>query len=46
MSPDLFDHLAQLLQPVIQKQNTNLRQPICVKERLAVTLRCLASGDS
>ena len=46
MSPDAFDHLAQLLQPVKQKQNTNFRQPICVKESLAVTLRYLASGDS
>ena len=45
MSPDAFDHLAQLLQPVIHKQNTNFRQPICVKERLAVTLRYLTSGD-
>ena len=46
MSPDPFDHLAQLLQPVIQKQNTHFRQPICVKDRLAVTLRYLVSGDS
>ena len=46
MLPDAFDHLAQLLQPVIQKQNTNFRQPICVKERLAVTLHYLSSGDS
>ena len=46
MSPDAFNRLAQLLQPVIQKQNTNFRQPICVKEGLAVTLRYLASGDS
>ena len=45
MSTDAFDHLAQLLQPVIQKQNTNFRQPICVKERLAITLCYLASGD-
>ena len=46
MSPDAFDHLAQLLQPVIQKQSTNFRQTICVKEKLAVTLRYLASDDS
>ena len=46
MSPDAFDHLVQLLQPVIQKQNINFRQPTCVKERLAVTFRYLASGDS
>ena len=46
MSPDTFDHLTQLLQPVIQKKNTNFRQPICVKEKLGVALRYLASGDS
>ena len=46
MSPDAFDHLAKLLQPVIQKQNTNFRQPICVKESLVVALCYLASGDS
>ena len=46
MSRDAFDHLTQLLQLVIQKQNTNFRQPICVKERLADTFRYLASGDS
>ena len=45
MSSDAFDQLDQLLQPAIQKQNANFR-PICVKERLAVTLRYLASGDS
>ena len=46
MSPDAFDHLAQLLQPVMQNQNTNFGQSICVKEKLVVTLRYLASGDS
>ena len=45
MSPDTFDHSVQWLQPVIQKQNTNFRQPIYVKERLAITLCYLASGD-
>ena len=43
---DAFDHLAPLLQPVTQKQNTNFGQPICVKERLAVTIRYLASAYS
>ena len=28
------------------KKNTNFRQPICVKEKLGVALRYLASGDS
>ena len=38
--------MAQLLQPVIQKENSNFRHPICVQERLAVTLCYLASSDS
>ena len=46
MSADAFDHLAQLLQLVIQKQNTSYLQPICVKQRLVVTIRYLMSGDS
>ena len=46
MSLDAFDHLPNLLQPLIQKQNTTFQQAINVKERLAVTLPYLASSDS
>ena len=34
MCPDEFDHMAQLLQPVIEKQITNFRQSICVWRKI------------
>ena len=46
MSPSRFDHLLSLIGPKIQRQNTNLRSAISPAERLAVTLRFLATGDS
>lgn len=46
MSTDQFDELVTLLTPVIQKKNTNYRRAICVGERLAITLRYLATGDA
>ena len=45
MSPDRFDHLLSLVEPAITKQN-NYRQPISAVERLCLTIRFLASGDS
>lgn len=41
-----FEVLINLVGPKIAKQNTNFRDAISVKDRLAVTLRFLASGDS
>ena len=46
MSPDRFDHLLSLVSPIISKQSTNFREPISAGERLAITLRFLASGES
>ena len=46
MSPERFDHLLTLVAPFITKEDTNFRKPISAAERLAVTLRFLASGDS
>ena len=46
MSPDRFDHLLSLVEPAITKQNNNYRQPISAAERLCLTIRFLASGDS
>ena len=46
MSPERFDHLLTLVTPFITKEGTNFRKPISAAERLAVTLRFLASGDS
>ncbi|XP_034245708.1 putative nuclease HARBI1 [Thrips palmi] len=44
MTPDSFDWLLDKVSPIITKKS--LREPICPGERLAVTLRYLASGDS
>ena len=46
MSPERFDHLLALLKPRIEKKDTNLGKSIYAKERLALTLRFLATGDS
>ncbi|CAH2003850.1 unnamed protein product [Acanthoscelides obtectus] len=41
-----FEYLIQLVGPNIFKQNTNYRDAISVTDRLAITLRFLATGDS
>lgn len=46
MVPSRFDHLLSLVGPAITRQQTNFRSPISPGERLAVTLRYLATGDS
>ena len=46
MSPERFDHLLRLIGPIISKKNTSFRDAICAGERLSITLRFLASGDS
>ena len=46
MSPERFDHLLSLVGPLISKLATRFRNPISPSERLAVTLRYLATGDS
>lgn len=46
MDSATFEELLELVSPLIQKQETNMRKPISPRERLAVTLRFLASGDS
>ena len=46
MSPERFDHLLTLVAPFITKEDRDFRKPIPAAERLAVTLRFLASGDS
>lgn len=43
MSPTDFDHLLELVSPAITKQTTQMRQPISAGERLALTLRFLAT---
>lgn len=39
-----FDDLVQLVKPHIEKRDTNYRKAICPSERLAITLRYLATG--
>jgi len=41
-----FEEILKMIGPKIKRQNTNFRVPISINERLAVTLRFLASGDS
>ena len=46
MSPERFEHLLSLVGPLIKKNDTNFRKAIPVAERLMLTLRFFASGDS
>ena len=46
MSSERFEHLLRLVAPHISKKKTKLRNPIGLAERLYLTLRYLASGDS
>jgi hypothetical protein len=44
MDKDSFDILFTLIKPLIEKQDTHMRNSISAKERLSVTLRYLATG--
>ena len=46
MSPERFDHLLTLVGPLIVKQPCHAREPISPGEKLMVTLRYLATGES
>ena len=46
MSPESFDYILSLVSPLISRQTTKLREPISAAERLTLTLRFLASGNS
>ena len=41
-----FDDLLRMVGPAISRQQTNFRRPVSPGERLAVTLRFLATGDA
>ena len=45
MNKTQFDEILGLVRPLIEKQETQLRSPIPAAERLAVTLRFLATGN-
>ena len=44
MDPESFDILLNLVRPMIEKQDTNMREAIPASQRLSITLRYLASG--
>ncbi|KAL5236530.1 hypothetical protein ACI65C_003940 [Semiaphis heraclei] len=46
MSSSDFEYILNKIGPDITKQDTNMRKAIPAQERLAITLRFLASGDS
>ena len=46
MSPERLEHLLSLVGPLITKKSCRSRDPISPGERLVLTLRYLASGDS
>ncbi|XP_069608213.1 uncharacterized protein [Ranitomeya imitator] len=46
MSEDSFNFLLEAVEPYIRRQNTRMRAAVPVDERLAVTLRFLATGRS
>ncbi|KAK5648399.1 hypothetical protein RI129_003291 [Pyrocoelia pectoralis] len=46
MDEQLFQQLVALVSPLIKKQDTNMRKAISPADRLAVTLRFLATGNS
>ena len=46
MTPQRFEHLLSLVGPHLQRTTTKMREPISPAERLVLTRRFLASGDS
>nr|XP_015192141.1 PREDICTED: uncharacterized protein LOC102689759 [Lepisosteus oculatus] len=46
MTAEEFDFLLERVSPLISKQDTKLRKAITARERLSVTLRFLATGES
>ncbi|XP_054836342.1 uncharacterized protein LOC129330336 [Eublepharis macularius] len=44
MSRGTFNELVDALRPTLARQSTNMREPVSVEKRVAVTLWCLATG--
>ena len=45
MSSDRFEHLS-LFAPLISEQTARFRKPISAEQRLVVTMRYMANGES
>ncbi|KAK3893765.1 hypothetical protein Pcinc_002424 [Petrolisthes cinctipes] len=41
-----YHHLLEFVTPLIEKQNTQMREAVTAGERLVITLRYLAAGES
>ena len=46
MNTEAFEELLNLVTPMLQKKRTSMRKPLTVEEKLACTLRFLATGES
>ena len=46
MTPNRFEHFCTLVGHRIEKRTTRIRKPITAPQRLALTLRYLAIGES
>ena len=46
ISPNRYEHMLSIVYPELQCQRTHFREPISPSERLTLTLRYLASGES
>ena len=46
MTPNRFERLFTLVAPLIEKRTTRFQEPISASQRLALTLRFLATGES
>jgi len=46
MDIESYNELLQMIMPMIAKQTTNMREPISCMERLSITLRYLATGNT
>ena len=46
MDIETYNELLKMVEPLIVKQTTNMRQPISPTERLSITLRYLATGNT
>ena len=46
IEPEFFNEMVERVTPILKKQDTNMRRPLSVGLKLAVTLRFLATGNS